>query len=127
MVAIVTLAVETAIRRSEIIHLQSEDLLAGARLHVRESKNGRSRVIPLTPGAHRALELLLTGQMPSADSVSQAFRRACHWLKTEDLHFHDLRHEAISRLFERGFSVPQVAAISGHEDFRMLARYTHIA
>ena len=65
--------------------------------------------------------------MPSSDSVSQAFRRACHRLEDEDLHFHDLRHEAISRLFERGFSVPQVAAISGHEDFRMLARYTHIA
>ena len=127
MAAIVTIAVETAMRRSEIIRLQSEDLLAGARLHVRESKNGRSRVIPLTPGFEMALKLLLGGPMPSADSVSQAFRRACHRIEAEDLHFHDLRHEAISRLFERGCSVPQVAAISGHEDFRMLARYTHIA
>jgi len=127
MAAIVTLAVETAMRRSEIIQLQSEDLLSGARLRVRESKNGRSRVIPVTPSAQTALRVLLGGPMPSADSVSQAFRRACQRLCAENLHFHDLRHEAISRLFERGFSVPQVAAISGHEDFRMLARYTHIA
>ena len=43
----------------------------------------------------------------------------------EDLHFHDLRHEAISRFFEKGLSVPEVALISGHRDLRMLLRYTH--
>lgn len=43
-----------------------------------------------------------------------------------DLHFHDLRHEAISRLFERGLSLPEVALISGHRDPRMLLRYTHL-
>ena len=126
MAAIVTIAVETAMRRSEIIRLQSEDLLHGGRLHVRESKNGRQRVIPLNLDAQQALKLLLGGAIPSADSVSQAFRRACKRLHAVDLHFHDLRHEAISRMFEQGFSVPKVAAISGHEDFRMLARYTHI-
>ena len=46
-------------------------------------------------------------------------------LRSEDLHFHDLRHEAISRLFERGLSVPEVAHISGHKDARMLFRYSH--
>jgi integrase len=44
-----------------------------------------------------------------------------------DLHFHDLRHEAISRFFEMGLSVPEVALISGHRDPRMLFRYTHVA
>jgi integrase len=43
----------------------------------------------------------------------------------DDLHFHDLRHEAISRFFELGLSVPEVALISGHRDMRMLFRYTH--
>ena len=43
-----------------------------------------------------------------------------------DLHFHDLRHEAITRFFEMGLSVPEVAVISGHKDYRMLARYTHL-
>ena len=44
----------------------------------------------------------------------------------KDLHFHDLRHEAISRLFEKGLSIPEVALISGHMDVRMLFRYTHL-
>ena len=44
----------------------------------------------------------------------------------EDLHFHDLRHEAISRFFELGLSLPEVALISGHRDHRMLLRYTHL-
>ena len=43
----------------------------------------------------------------------------------DDLHFHDLRHEAISRLFEMGLTTPEVALISGHRDMRMLFRYTH--
>ena len=41
------------------------------------------------------------------------------------LRFHDLRHEAVSRFFEKGLSLPEVAAISGHKDPRMLMRYTH--
>ena len=44
----------------------------------------------------------------------------------DNLYFHDLRHEAISRFFERGLSVPEVASISGHRDVRMLFRYTHL-
>ena len=43
-----------------------------------------------------------------------------------DLHFHDLRHEAISRFFEKGLSVPEVALISGHKTPVMLFRYTHL-
>jgi integrase len=44
----------------------------------------------------------------------------------ENLHFHDLRHEAISRFFEKGLSIPEVALISGHRSYSMLARYTHL-
>jgi len=44
----------------------------------------------------------------------------------KDLHFHDLRHEAISRFFEKGLSIPEVALISGHKDVRMLFRYAHL-
>jgi site-specific recombinase XerD len=46
-------------------------------------------------------------------------------LKREDLHFHDLRHETISRLFEAGFRIEQVAMVSGHRDWPMLGRYVH--
>jgi site-specific recombinase XerD len=47
-------------------------------------------------------------------------------LKIIDLHFHDLRHEGTSRLFEAGFSIEQVALVTGHKDWKMLRRYTHL-
>ena len=46
--------------------------------------------------------------------------------KYDDLHFHDLRHEATSRFFEKGLNVMEVATITGHKDLRMLQRYTHL-
>ncbi len=57
-------------------------------------------------------------------SVGTAFRRGCAELKIEDLHFHDLRHEGTSRLFEAGFTIEQVALVTGHKDWKMLKRYT---
>jgi hypothetical protein len=59
-------------------------------------------------------------------SVGTAFRRECGKLKIKDLHFHDLRHEGTSRLFEAGFSIEQVALVTGHKDWKMLRRYTHL-
>jgi integrase len=55
-----------------------------------------------------------------------AWKRLLNRSEIQSLHFHDLRHEAISRFFEMGLSVPEVALISGHRDYRMLARYTHL-
>jgi integrase len=61
--------------------------------------------------------------------TANAFRLAWDRLRARadlaDLHFHDLRHEAISHFFEQGLTVPEVALISGHRDARMLFRYTH--
>jgi integrase len=59
-------------------------------------------------------------------STGTAFRRACKELKIEDLHFHDLRHEGTSRLFEAGFGIEQVSVVTGHKDWKMLKRYTHL-
>jgi integrase len=61
-----------------------------------------------------------------AGSVSQAFKRSCAKLKIEDLRFHDLRHEATTRLFELGLNVIEVGSITGHRDLKMLNRYTHL-
>ena len=55
-----------------------------------------------------------------------AFTRACKVLGIEDLHFHDLRHEGVSRLFELGKTIPQVACFSGHRSWQSLQRYAHI-
>nr|WP_320177695.1 site-specific integrase [Roseovarius pacificus] len=62
----------------------------------------------------------------SPDAITASFTRACKLLGIEDLHFHDLRHEGISRLFEMGWNIPHVAAVSGHSSWVSLKRYTHI-
>lgn len=58
--------------------------------------------------------------------VSAAFTRACQFLKINDLHFHDLRHDGVSRLFEMGMNIPQAASVSGHRSWQSLKRYTHV-
>ena len=127
---IVNFALETAMRRSEILGIAQSDFDAQSKTVIlRNTKNGRARTIPLSCTALETLNrrtqngTIFTMQ---PDSVSQAFRRACSKIQIKDYRFHDLRHEAISRLFERGLSVPQVALISGHQDYRMLARYVHL-
>ena len=59
-------------------------------------------------------------------SISASFTRACHFLQIEDLHFHDLRHDGVSRLFEKGWDIPRVASVSGHRDWNSMRRYTHL-
>lgn len=60
------------------------------------------------------------------NAIYMKFSRACRECGIEDLHFHDLRHDAISRLFDRNYTIPQVAAVSGHKSWKNLARYTQI-
>lgn len=62
----------------------------------------------------------------AAESVSRRWTNACKLLEIEDLHYHDLRHEAISRLFEMGWSIPRVSRVSGHRSWASLRRYTHL-
>jgi integrase len=62
----------------------------------------------------------------TTDAISAAFTRACQLLGIDDLHFHDLRHDGISRLFEMGKTIPQAASVSGHKSWQSLQRYTHL-
>ena len=62
----------------------------------------------------------------TARGLSGAFLKLCREVKIDDLHIHDLRHEATSRLFEKGLNPVEVATITGHKDTRMLMRYTHL-
>jgi integrase len=125
-------AIETGMRRGEILRLEWADIDYEARtLFIPITKNGHNRTIPLTS---RALEILkeLEGNhndrpFPISDNAAKlAWQRLLKRSGIKDLHFHDFRHEAISRFFEHGLSVPEVALISGHRDFRMLFRYTHL-
>jgi integrase len=62
----------------------------------------------------------------STDAIGAAFTRACKVLGIDDLVLHDMRHEGISRLFEMGRTIPQVASVSGHRSWQSLKRYTHL-
>ena len=122
---IIELAIETGMRRGELLNIKTEHII-GRTLLISQTKNGYPRTIPLT---NRALKILESSDLPFAYSPN-ALRLAWERLKRNgniiDLHFHDLRHEAISRFFEKGLSIPEVALISGHKDVRMLFRYTHL-
>ena len=77
----------------------------------------------------RALPRSLHGEVfpgLTTEAVKRAFARATRRAEIEDLHFHDLRHEATTRLFELGLNIMEVATITGHKDLRMLRRYTHL-
>lgn len=127
---VVMFAIETGMRRGEILGLCWDQVdLKRRSVTILESKNGYSRTIPLTPSA----VALLHGMERAADRVfpittnalRMAWERMLAKTDIEDLHFHDLRHEAISRFFEMGLTVPEVASISGHRDMKMLMRYAH--
>lgn len=130
----VVLAVETAMRLGELLNLTWGHLDLTARVAtLPETKNGESRRVPLST---RAVEVLrgiprhlsdarVFWRWSRADSFENAWRRAVGKAGIADLRFHDLRHEATSRLFERGFNMMEVAAITGHKTLQMLKRYTH--
>ena len=122
---IIEIAVETGMRRGEILNIKKEHI-KNRTLLIPITKNGHKRIIPLT---NRAFYILNNNNLPFALSAN-ALRLAWERLKKKglitNLHFHDLRHEAISRFFEKGLSIAEVALISGHKDIKMLFGYTHL-
>jgi integrase len=131
---LVELALETAMRRGEILSAQWSDVSFEKRtLHIPITKNGHARTIPLSGAAISVLRSLREHTDSRADRIipitentaKMAWKRLVKRAGLADLRFHDLRHEAVSMFFEKGLSVPEVALISGHRDPRMLFRYTH--
>jgi integrase len=138
MADIIEFAVATGMRLGEICRIRWEDygdriVMIRDRKHPAD-KNGNDQRVPLLAATGFDAVAIMERQprreariFPVYDrSVSDLFRRAVSELKLGDLHFHDLRHEAISRLFEAGYRIEQVALISGHRDWAMLRRYTHV-
>ena len=130
---VVIFAIETGMRRSEILGLTWDNISLERQLaYLPLTKNGTSREVPLSTKAADVLR----GQWSRHNTTTpfpvnaNAFRLAWERLRKRanlcDLRFHDLRHEAISRFFELGLSIPEVALISGHKDAKMLFRYTHL-
>ncbi len=140
---LVKFAVATAMRQDEICSLLWTDIdLAGRMALIRNrkdprQKDGNHQKIPLLDAAGFDPIVLLKEQKSATlggarvfpyngRSLGAAFRRTCRELGILDLHFHDLRHEATSRLFEAGFDIPEVSLVTGHKDWKMLRRYLNL-
>lgn len=138
---IIVVALETGMRCGEILSMRWEDVdLINRRVLLRDTKNGDSRQVPLSSRVKIILE-----QLSSRNTGELVFPH-CRWAIRRhytrvvkqsakahkgvqnpytDLRFHDLRHEALSRLSDKGLNVMEIAHISGHRTLSMLRRYTH--
>jgi len=129
---IVQMAIETAMRQGELLALRWENIDIKKRVAVLvDTKNGDLRRVPLSTRAITTLQTLprsIEGDIfhITQDALEYYFRKAVSDAKLKDLRFHDLRHEATSRLFELGLNSMEVAAITGHKTLQMLKRYTHL-
>ncbi|AOZ07730.1 tyrosine-type recombinase/integrase [Cupriavidus malaysiensis] len=142
---IVRFAVETGMRSSEITGLRRSQIDLQRRVvGLSDTKNGFARLVPLTRVAAGILQLAMDNPLRPLDTdlvffgepganghrkpyvFQKLWRRITSDVGLADLHFHDLRHEAVSRLVEAGLSDQEVAAISGHKSMQMLKRYTHL-
>ncbi len=133
---IIILAIETGMRRSEILGLRRSDISNERRvISLLMTKYGSSRDVPLSQRAFDALTEWKGRANPDDQQVfpiafgsfEQCWGRLLVRVGITGLRFHDLRHEAVSRLFEKGMNVIEVSSISGHKELRMLARYTHLS
>ena len=143
---IVRAALATGMRSSEVVTIKRSQVDLKKRIILlSNTKNGSARNVPLTIEAKKIFEEALANPVrpfdcdlvffgePGKDKKTRrpyAFNKAFVNIKKElglaDLHFHDLRHEAVSRLVEAGLSDQKVSAISGHKSMQMLKRYTHL-
>jgi integrase len=138
--SIIKFAIQTGMRRGEIMGLIWTDIdLPNRRAYLHTSKNGEPRLVPLTRQAMAVLEALSRDDEKvfpmSMTCLRSQFERIKEHAKLkwdgkgsnpfEDLRFHDLRHEALSRLSDIGLNVIELSYISGHKTLGMLKRYTH--
>lgn len=118
-------AIETAMRAGEICSLTWDNVNLTRRVaHLEMTKNGHSRDVPLSEKAITLFEQLKNLDLKSvfdldADSLSTMFRRACRVCEISDLHFHDSRREALTRMSKK-VAVMDLAKISGHRDIKIL-------
>ncbi len=142
---IVRLALETGMRAGEITSLRRHQVdLEHRVVRLNTTKSGSARTVPLTRAAVQVLEAALNHPLqppetdlifwgePGRDGKRRPYEFRMAWKKIirmtgiQNLRFHDLRHEAVSRLVEAGLSDQEVSAISGHKSMQMLKRYTHL-
>ncbi|WP_370661947.1 tyrosine-type recombinase/integrase [Massilia alkalitolerans] len=142
---VVRIAIETGMRQSEILGLRLSQVDLNSRVvRLSDTKNNSARTVPLSAAATATFKSALENPLrpketdlvffgePGRDGKRWPYQFAKIWGEVKkaigvgDLHFHDLRHEAVSRLVENGLSDQEVASISGHKSMQMLRRYTHL-
>ena len=131
---VVKFALETAMRRGEIAAIEWKHVdLDNRAVYLPRTKNESERTVPLSPSAISILRELENGEADgpvfgmAAMAITHAYMKACKRAGIEDLTFHDLRHEATSRLFENtDLDVMEIRSITGHRSMQMLARYSHL-
>jgi len=137
----VILAIETGMRFGELAGVTWENVSLDKRtIYLPDTKNGSPRTVPLSTRALNAIQLQprsINGRLFSAKpgSIRSAFLIALNKAQAtqpdsknflRELRFHDLRHEAVTRLFEKGLNPIEVGMVSGHKTLSMLQRYTHL-
>ena len=131
----IRLALATSARLGELLKLDWADVdRRGRRLALRNTKNGHDRFAPLSRAGIAVIdELISEGRAEgpvfpiTARNTERLFEKACKKSSIADLHFHDLRHEAVSRLFERtNLRDVEIMTITGHRSIAMLKRYSHL-
>ena len=131
MLPLVKFALETAMRRGEILSLRWDYIdLARRTAFLPDTKNGQSRTVPLSSTATAILQNLprsIDGRVfpMSACAASAAFSRAAERAGIQEVRFHDLRHIAITRIAQKLPNLIELAAVSGHKNVAMLKRYYH--
>lgn len=137
MADLIRFAIASCMRAGEILRIRWDDLNEADRtIKIRDRKDpkkkiGNDQIVPLLGEAFTiAMRQPKTDDgriFPfNANTVGSIFPRACQKLGIVDLHFHDFRHEGISRMFEQGYRIEQVALVSGHKNIQMLFRYVQL-
>ena len=131
---VIDFAIHTGMRRGELLNI-TWDMVQWDRkfikLPAKITKTNRDRNVPLQPHAINILNSIprsLNGKIfpIGIKNFERSWRAICKRAKVSGLRFHDLKREAVSRLFEKGLNPVEVATITGHKDTRMLMRYTHL-
>lgn len=126
-------AIETAMRRGEILALEWKAInLRNRTATLSDTKNGEPRAVPLSSAAIRVLKGQTRGIGNTKVFGITPVRLRREWEAARvaagipDIRLHDMRHEGTSRLFEKGLNVMEAASVTGHKTLSMLKRYTHL-
>jgi site-specific recombinase XerD len=139
----VVVGIDTGLRRTTLVRLRGEWLHEDASVVMIPRRRTKGKKAPITiPLTTRAVRIIRRhvdastgefvfvrrdGRPYHPDQVGARFRRVAHSAGIPDVSLHTLRHTFVSRLVQEGRPLTEVAALAGHRDIRMTARYAHLA